>query len=164
MTADSIFKSVEYLSTPEGIEQSLRQKNDTSDLSFHVPPETGTMAQLEAQAEVTEMNDASRPPSGSSQPMIGRNITVSVSYLEIYNESVNDLLDANKRNLEVRDHQGEVIVENLTYKTVRSTRDIEQLLEVGEQVRIIAGTKSNMTSTRSHTVFRIHVEIDDRNV
>ena len=94
--------------------------------------------------------------------MIQRSITVGVSYLEIYNENVNDLLDASKRNLEVRDHQGEVIVENLTYKTVRSTRDIEQLLELGEQVRIIAETKSNMKSTRSHTVFRIHVAIDDR--
>ena len=36
--------------------------------------------------------------------MIQRCITVSVSYLEIYNESVNDLLDAGKRNLDVRDH------------------------------------------------------------
>ena len=57
--------------------------------------------------------------------MIQRNITVSVSYLEIYNESVNDLLDANKRNLDVRDHQGGVIVENLTCKTVKSTHDLE---------------------------------------
>ena len=88
---------------------------------------------------------------------------MSVSYLEIYNESVNDLLDAGKRNLDVRDHQGEVIVENLTFKTVRSPHDIEQLLELGEQVRIIAETKSNLKSTRSHTVFRINVEIDDRN-
>jgi len=35
--------------------------------------------------------------------MIKRNINISVNYMEIYNESVNDLLDANKRNLEVRD-------------------------------------------------------------
>ena len=88
------------------------------------------------------MNDISRPPSFST-PMIQRNITVSVSYMEIYNESVNDLLDANKRNLDVRDHRGEVIVENLTCKTVRCTQDIEELLELGESVRIIAETKSN---------------------
>ena len=42
-------------------------------------------------------------------------------------------------------------------------QDIENLLELGEQVRIIAETKSNLKSTRSHTVFRINVEIDDRN-
>ena len=64
--------------------------------------------------------------------MIERKIIVSVSYLEIYNEIVNDLLDANKRNLDVRDHRGEVTVDNLTYKTVRSSKDIEQLLELGE--------------------------------
>ena len=50
------------------------------------------------------MDDVSRPPSGALYPMVQRKITVSVSYLEIYNENVNDLLDANKRNLDVRDH------------------------------------------------------------
>ena len=48
--------------------------------------------------------------------MIQRSITVSVSYLEIYNESVNDLLDAGKRNLDVRDHWGEVIVEGYKFE------------------------------------------------
>ena len=41
LTAALIFKSVDYLQTPEGIEQSLKQKSDTSDLSFQVPPESG---------------------------------------------------------------------------------------------------------------------------
>jgi len=35
-----------------------------------------------------------------------------ISYLEIYNENVNDLLDARKKNLEVRENKGgEVIVD-----------------------------------------------------
>jgi len=38
--------------------------------------------------------------------------------MEIYNEAVNDLLDKDKRNLEVRDHRGEVTVENLTSRSV----------------------------------------------
>ena len=37
------------------------------------------------------------------------------------------------------------------------------MLRLGEQVRIIAETKVNEKSTRSHTVFRINVEIDDNN-
>lgn len=40
--------------------------------------------------------------------LIKRKITLSVSYLEIYNESVNDLLDVTRKNLEVREHKGEV--------------------------------------------------------
>ena len=64
--------------------------------------------------------------------MIQRNIKVSVSYIEIYNESVNDLLDESKRNLDVRDHQGGVHIEHLTQKIVKSTQEVEQLLELGE--------------------------------
>ena len=64
-----------------------------------------TQLQIEPRiADATEMDDVSRPPSGALYPMIQRKITVSVSYLEIYNENVNDLLDAGKRNLDVRDH------------------------------------------------------------
>ena len=64
LTAASLFKSVDYLQTAEGIEASLKQKNDTSDLSFQVPPESGA-AQLSGNGDATEMNDVSRPPSGS---------------------------------------------------------------------------------------------------
>lgn len=53
--------------------------------------------------EMTEICEASRAPSFPPSHMIKRKIKISVNYMEIYNESVNDLLDANKRNLEVRD-------------------------------------------------------------
>ena len=96
--------------------------------------------------------------------MINRSITISVSYMEIYNESVNDLLDKEKRNLDVRDHKGEVSVENLTCCTVNSTEEILQLVKLGEEIRIRAETKVNSKSTRSHTVFRINVQIQDLNV
>lgn len=96
--------------------------------------------------------------------MIQRKINISVSYLEIYNENVNDLLDKDKRNLEVRDNRGEVFVEGLTCKRVQSTEEVTKLIELGEEVRIIAETKVNSKSTRSHTVFRINVEIDDKNI
>ena len=96
--------------------------------------------------------------------MINRNIVMKVSYMEIYNESVNDLLDANKRNMEVRDQKGEIIIESLTTQQVRNMDDIKAILKLGETIRIIAETKSNSKSTRSHTVFRIAIESDDHNV
>jgi len=66
--------------------------------------------------------------------------------------------------LEVRDNRGEVFVEGLTCKRVQSTEEVTKLIELGEEVRIIAETKVNSKSTRSHTVFRINVEIDDKNI
>ena len=74
------------------------------------------------------------------------------------------MLDKDKRNLEVRDNRGEVFVEGLTCKRVQSTEEVTKLIELGEEVRIIAETKVNSKSTRSHTVFRINVEIDDKNI
>lgn len=95
---------------------------------------------------------------------VNRKITTRVSYLEIYNESVNDLLDPAKRNLFVRvDRDGGVIVEQLTTKEVNSMEEINDLLRQGEAARVIADTKVNSKSTRSHTVFRINIDVEDRN-
>ena len=83
--------------------------------------------------------------------------------MEIYNENVNDLLDKEKSNLNVRDIKGEVIVENLTSLKVNSVEDMLKLVQLGEENRIRAETKVNSKSTRSHTVFRINLQIDDLN-
>jgi centromeric protein E len=56
-------------------------------------------------------------PETKENPFIQRTASVSVTFLEIYNEVVNDLLDASKRNMEVREHKaGEVYVDGLTKK------------------------------------------------
>ena len=140
----------------------MREKNDQSGyiLDLESSPDHGMTNAIMEDEEAKEAPGYSRPPSGSAC-MIKREITTTVSYMEIYNENVNDLLDEKKRNLEVRDHKGEVIVEHLTSRTVRSLEDMERLLELGEEVRKIAATKCNVKSTRSHTVFRINIEIDD---
>ena len=157
LTAASLFRSIEYLKTPEGIDQSLKEKNDTSDSSFHLPKDLDMKSTdlrqrhgpkiseiQEVNQETSQNQSSSRAPSGQ-QPsrMIQRNINISVSYMEIYNENVNDLLDPSKRNLDIRDVKGAVTVEHLTVKTVRSADEVRLLLERGEQVRIIAETKSN---------------------
>ena len=38
-----------------------------------------------------------------------------------------------------------------------------EILEEGDRIRMIADTKMNSKSTRSHTVFRINIVIDDHN-
>lgn len=54
-------------------------------------------------------------PHNNEVNFTDRRTTVSVSYLEIYNENVNDLLNSTKRNLEVRENKnGDVLVDGLT--------------------------------------------------
>ena len=105
-------------------------------------------------------------PVSELQPrssFINRSISISVSYMEIYNEKVNDLLDMERSNLNVLDIKDEVIVENLTNIKVNSVEGIHKLVQLGEKNRIRAKTKVNSKSSRSHTVFGINLQISGLN-
>lgn len=88
------------------------------------------------------------------------NITykVEVSYIEIYNEKVRDLLcpRGNQATLRVREHKilGPY-VEGLTKLVVSSFKDIENLMIEGNKSRTVAATNMNTESSRSHAVFNI---------
>ena len=85
--------------------------------------------------------------------------TVEVSYLEIYNERVRDLLNpATKGNLKVREHPSTgPYVEDLAKLAVRSFHEIEHLMDEGNKARTVAATSMNETSSRSHAVFTLTV-------
>ncbi|PNX96039.1 kinesin-like protein KIN12B-like, partial [Trifolium pratense] len=81
------------------------------------------------------------------------------SFLEIYNEHVTDLLDPNKRNLQIReDVKSGIYVENLTEVHVCTVKDVNQLLMKGLLNRTVGATSVNSESSRSHTVFTCVVE------
>lgn len=83
--------------------------------------------------------------------------TVEVSYLEIYNERVRDLLNpSTKGNLKVREHPATgPYVEDLAKLVVRSFVEIEHLMDEGNKARTVAATNMNETSSRSHAVFTL---------
>ncbi|KAI4190255.1 MAG: hypothetical protein LQ346_004959 [Caloplaca aetnensis] len=85
--------------------------------------------------------------------------TVEVSYLEIYNERVRDLLNpSTKGNLKVREHPSTgPYVEDLAKLVVRSFPEIQHLMDEGNKARTVAATSMNDTSSRSHAVFTIIV-------
>uniref|UniRef100_A0A8B9RLB8 Kinesin family member 13Ba n=1 Tax=Astyanax mexicanus TaxID=7994 RepID=A0A8B9RLB8_ASTMX len=84
--------------------------------------------------------------------------TVEVSYMEIYNEKVRDLLDpkGSRAALRVREHK--VLgpyVDGLSRLAVASYKDIESLMSEGNKSRTVAATNMNEESSRSHAVFNI---------
>lgn len=83
--------------------------------------------------------------------------TVEVSYLEIYNERVRDLLNpSTKGNLRVREHPSTgPYVEDLAKLVVQSFQEIENLMDEGNKARTVAATNMNETSSRSHAVFTL---------
>ena len=82
---------------------------------------------------------------------------VEVSYLEIYNERVRDLLNpSTKGNLRVREHPSTgPYVEDLAKLVVGSFKEIENLMDEGNKARTVAATNMNETSSRSHAVFTL---------
>ena len=85
---------------------------------------------------------------------------IGVSFIEIYNESINDLLDSSKINLDLRETPNrEVIVSNLTEIKIRNHEQALNLLIKGNESRIVASTKLNEKSSRSHVIFRLNIEI-----
>ena len=86
----------------------------------------------------------------------GSTYRTEVSYLEIYNESVRDLLNATSHKLKLREHPKDgPYVENLTKHLVVNYRDILSLMERGNKIRTTASTNMNDTSSRSHAIFTI---------
>lgn len=87
----------------------------------------------------------------------GTRCTVEVSYLEIYNERVKDLLNpGTKGNLKVREHPSTgPYVEDLAKLVVGSFEEIENLMDEGNKARTVAATNMNATSSRSHAVFTL---------
>lgn len=89
----------------------------------------------------------------------GTEYKIKVSYLEIYNEQIQDLFDTTKRNLRVHESpQRGIYVEDLTEMYVGSPDDIYELLEMGTNNRVVSYTAMNAVSSRSHSVFTILVE------
>lgn len=87
---------------------------------------------------------------------------VRASYLEIYREEVRDLLDPNHGNaraLELRESPDTgVYVQDLTSCVCKSIKEIEEVMNVGNQARAVGATDMNEHSSRSHALFLITVE------
>ncbi|KAL7389114.1 hypothetical protein ABVT39_026772 [Epinephelus coioides] len=88
-----------------------------------------------------------------------------VSYMEIYNETVTDLLvDSWKRKpLEVRETINKnIYVADLTEELVTSPAQALAWIRKGEKNRHYGKTKMNQRSSRSHTIFRMILESRER--
>ncbi|OCT73787.1 kinesin-like protein KIF9 [Xenopus laevis] len=97
-----------------------------------------------------------------------QSITVRISYLEIYNETLYDLLstvpDASAPDTQmtiVDDAQG-VFVKGLSLNLASNEEQALNLLFEGETNRIIGSHVLNKNSSRSHCIFTIHVESRSR--
>ncbi|XP_055915121.1 kinesin-like protein Klp61F [Eupeodes corollae] len=100
--------------------------------------------------------------------MMELEFSMRISYLELYNEELCDLLsseDSTKiRIFDDSTKKGSVIIQGLEEIPVHSKDDVYKLLEKGKERRRTAQTLMNAQSSRSHTVFSILVHIKESGI
>ncbi|KAI8380474.1 kinesin motor domain-containing protein [Choanephora cucurbitarum] len=88
----------------------------------------------------------------------GREYLLRVSYMEIYNERIKDLLNTENNQLEIVEDKKGVRVRNLREKIVKTPQEVLNCIKEGESNRHISATDYNQHSSRSHTVFQLVIE------
>jgi len=63
--------------------------------------------------------------------------------VEIYNESIHDLLSSKLTSLEIRAQGAKITLPNMTEMSVDNARDIDEIIRLGEKNRVVASTKMN---------------------
>jgi kinesin family protein 3/17 len=84
---------------------------------------------------------------------------VRVSFVEIYNEEVRDLLNKNVKNkLNLREKDGAFYVEDCKVIQVENAQQMMGIMMAGGEIRATGATKMNSGSSRSHSIFSIIIE------
>lgn len=94
----------------------------------------------------------------------GWNYELSGQFVEVYNETLNDLLgkaeDIDKKKLEIRHDpaKSRTVVENAHEEILDSPDRVHEMLAAAVKNRSVAATKSNERSSRSHSVFMLRLK------
>uniref|UniRef100_A0A8C2ATG8 Kinesin-like protein n=1 Tax=Cyprinus carpio TaxID=7962 RepID=A0A8C2ATG8_CYPCA len=109
---------------------------------------------------VRTLNDLFKAIEETSDDM---QYSVSMSYLEIYNEMIRDLLNPSSGFLDLReDSKGEIQVTGITEVSTINAREVMELLMKGNKQRTQEPTAANQTSSRSHAVLQVGVRQQSR--
>ena len=83
---------------------------------------------------------------------------VRFSYLEIYNEKIQDCLSTAKDNLKVYKNEGNGLwVTDATKVPVKNSKEVHKLMQQGSRNRATAATNSNKESSRSHALIVVTI-------
>ncbi|XP_059279461.1 kinesin-like protein KIN-7N isoform X2 [Lycium ferocissimum] len=88
-----------------------------------------------------------------------REFLIRVSYMEIYNEDINDLFAVENQKLQIHESLDRgVFVAGLREEIVNDAEQVLELIQRGEVNRHFGETNMNVRSSRSHTIFRMVIE------
>lgn len=94
------------------------------------------------------------------------NMEIELSFVEIYNEILYDLLDLQNNNLIIKDNKQleQINVENLTILKSNSYEESLKIYQLGIKTRKTKSTDMNLESSRSHSIFTVYIKNLSNNV
>ncbi|XP_053686721.1 kinesin-like protein KIF18A [Sabethes cyaneus] len=90
-----------------------------------------------------------------------RKFDIGISYLEVYNELVMNLL-TKSGPLKLREDSNGVVVSGLVLKQIHNAEELLELLALGNLNRTQHPTDANAESSRSHAIFQVHIRMVDK--
>lgn len=85
---------------------------------------------------------------------------VKVSFCEIYNERIKDLLDPKKDNLKIHEEkQKGVYIQDVTERYCCDEAEVFEQMRMGNNNRSVTATNMNAESSRSHSLFIITISM-----
>lgn len=87
---------------------------------------------------------------------------VRVSFLEIYNEQITDLLVEESTRLEIKESKDKgLYVQDLSMVPTKSVEEMLNVMTKGDSNRHTGATAMNKESSRSHSIFTIYLEVSE---
>lgn len=94
-----------------------------------------------------------------------KHVNVTVLFLEIYNETIRDLLcpETPPNKLIIReDSSKRIAVANLRTRVPKNVHEVMDIITAGNMNRTLSPTEANVASSRSHAVLQINITSRDR--
>lgn len=88
---------------------------------------------------------------------VNNDCIIEISFLEIYNEALRDILSSNLQKVTLQENKNEVKLNNLTTIRVSCLDEALKWLEEGSVARTTGATAQNLKSSRSHAIFIINL-------
>mmetsp|Transcript_4240 Transcript_4240/g.7823 ORF Transcript_4240/g.7823 Transcript_4240/m.7823 type:complete len:1363 (+) Transcript_4240:208-4296(+) len=125
--------------------------------------DSDTFSDMELSVYSSKSNEEPTFTKGATYTKQSFQFSVTVSMLEIYNETVKDLLNTDPRTqptggMDIRhDGEGNINVPGLISEDVFSLEDVMNVLNKGQANRATSATNVNEHSSRSHSILMINV-------
>ena len=97
--------------------------------------------------------------------MDNKQFVIKISFIEIYNETIKDLLSNDNSIVELKtDSKKGLVLKNALIKKISNENEAFNLIMKGNKNRTEKFTEYNNNSSRSHAILNIYIEIEDQEI